>query len=223
MKNVFFIALLTITLVSCVKERPTDVGPDSIWTHYQLDFNQEDSVTTAKVITRFEENFGVKIQLHDATTLTFNGETLQWDPLEDWYILEIDSFIGAGEFKYVDIDARTFVNNVEILTANFPAELDTISRFTSYELEWGGPPIAADDNVIVTMYSLENSTIMQYFENAETATQVHMNIDFLQQFPNGHSRLEMQRRGVNSTVESPAVGGLVEWTYVPEDVVVYLE
>lgn len=223
MRKLLCISLLVLTISSCVKERPSDVGTDSIWTHYQLNFNQEDSITTAKIITRFGHNFGTKIQLHDQAILTFNDEPLIWDALEDWYILEIDSFVAGGQFKYVDVDNRTFLNDIEILPANFPAELDTISRFTSYDMAWGGPPIGEDDNIIVTMYSLENSTVMQYFENAETATEIHMNIDFLQQFPNGHSEWVMQRRGVDPQVEAPLSGGFVEWTYLPENRIVYLE
>ena len=212
-----------LTFSSCVTERPSDVGTDSIWTHCQLHFNQEDSITTAKVTTRFESNIGTKIQLHNHAVLRFNDEPLVWNALEACYTLEIDSFIGEGQFKYIDVDNRTFLNDIEILQANFPAELDTISRFASYELAWEGLPIGENDNIIVTMRSLENSTVMQYFENAETATEVHINIDFLQQFPNGYSEWELQRRGVNPEVYAPLSGGVVEWTYVPDNQIVYLE
>gem|GEM_PF-6098974 len=223
MRRLFFIALLMLTFSSCVTERPADVGTESVWTHYQLNFNQEDSITTAKVITRFESNIGAKFQLHDHAVLRFNDEPLVWNTLEACYTLEIDSFIGEGQFKYIDVDDRTFLNDIEILQANFPVELDTISRFASYELAWEGPPIGENDNIIVTMRSLENSTVMQYFENAETATEVHINIDFLQQFPNRYSEWELQRRGVNPEVYAPLSGGVVEWTYVPDNQIVYLE
>lgn len=208
---------------SCVKERPSDVNQDSIWTHYQFNYDENEQSTIIKVVTRFNEAFGTKIQLSEGASLQFNGEELEWSQFEGAYYKEIDNFIDEGVFTYTDLDGRVFENHVELEIADFPEQLDSISRFETYMLEWVGGAITEEDNIILTVNSLENSTSLQFFENAPTATQIVMNIDLLQLFPNGHSEWMMQRRGVLSDIETPAAGGVVEWTYVTADRVVYLE
>ncbi|NNE55670.1 MAG: hypothetical protein HKN32_06595, partial [Flavobacteriales bacterium] len=68
-----------------MKETEPDVGQDSIFTSYRVDYDALNDETTAVAWFNFGDGFGSRIELSDEAEVTFNGQAMNWKTLSAHY------------------------------------------------------------------------------------------------------------------------------------------
>jgi len=76
--NTFFLLVLVI-VSSCAKEIASDVNQDTIYTDYEVFYNQNTDKTWVVAKFRFGGPTGTLLELDSTSYVTFNGDTLAYN------------------------------------------------------------------------------------------------------------------------------------------------
>ena len=218
--------LALLVSVACSAEASDDVDQDRIWARYTLSYNENTNNTTASARFRVGGPTGSAVQITGPAYIHFNNESLPFDSVFNIHSRTLSGYVGSGTFEYGDHDNNTFVNNATISNEiDHPAGLTSISRDSDFEYEWQGPPLVANEEVVVTMTDTESpSNEVEVFSTSSTgATFVMMPQSVLEEITNDNVRLVVRRwHNVEATQTTPEGGRLVTM-YRPEDITVTLE
>ena len=215
MKKLLILPVLALALLfSCAKEQSQNVNQDSIYSIYELFYNQENDISTARATFRFGGPTGTLLQLNDPAKVTFEGDELLYKAATGVHKKEYAGFANSGTFVYKDLDSNTFTNATTILdTIAFPM-IDTISNAGAFTFTWVGNPIAANETVTLTIDGTQQNNFEVFTTIVNGNTQLILPANKLQNLGVGTATCTLMRAYNKASVDQgTSKGGRVAYWY----------
>lgn len=217
------LAVLTLGFTSCVREDSTNVNQDSIWVHYELFYDANTDVTTARATFRFGGATGTKLELTDPSFVSFDSEELSFKSVTARYEKDFPGYVNGGTFYFLDLDYNTFYNTVEMRPIDFQQPMGPIDNSSSFEIEWSG--VAISDGELVSVWiDGENEGDAQLFLNGDDGdTSIILPLNQLENIGEGTAQARIERSFFNETQEASPTGALLQGRYHGVDLDVEIE
>lgn len=203
------VALLT----SCAKDESENVNQDSIYTIYELYYNTDTDITTARTTFRFGGPTGTLLDLNDPAYVQFEGNNLSYNSVTGTHKKDFSGFTTNGTFVYKDLDNNTFTNATGTIdVVSFPA-VDTISSGGSYSFVWSGNALAAGETMTLTIDGTMGGNFEVFSTSLVGATEIVLSAAKLQNLGIGDASCILQRAYNQSTVaQGTSEGGrMAHW------------
>jgi len=199
---------------SCAKDNSENVNQDSIYTIYELFYNETSDKTWARATFRFGGPTGTLLDLDDPAVVTFNGDELLYGAVSGMHNKEYAGFTNSGSFSYTDLDNNTYNNTTPtITTVAFPT-VDTINSSGAYTFIWTGTPLVTGETMKLTIDGTQQGN-WEFFSTSVTgATEIVLSASKLQNLGIGDANCTLQRTYNQATVdEGPTEGGRMALWY----------
>lgn len=217
LKRILFILIGSLAVLSsCKKEVSKNVDQDKIYTYYELFYNQNEDVTTAKAVFTFSNATGTKLMLSDPSTVMVDGTEMEWDSDNAYYSVDFSGFKPMAEFVWVDTDGNTFTNEVNIQDIEFPTTVadlhygDSIVYFM-----WEGVALDSFESVMLTVASETKRRVFSI--DTLGATSIGIDSVTLAPVDSGQVMLELVKSYAPPLTEETSRGGEGVGKYRPVD------
>ncbi|MBR9922116.1 MAG: hypothetical protein GYB31_14855 [Bacteroidetes bacterium] len=222
-KLIGLFSLSLLLLSSCVREPSDSVDQDKIHTNYELFYNANEDITYARATFRFSNALGTKLELAGASIVLFDGEPLSWQPGLAYYEKKITGLQTTGTFEFEDTEGNTYTNAISLSEMQYPADLDTIDRSSSFELIWPGDPLNESETVTLTANGENEGDAKVFFTDDQGANSIILPANKLGEIGDGPGTLFLDYRYVPLITEAPGAGGLITGRYRPVNAEVYFK
>lgn len=226
MRKALIILLVVVGFTACKKEVTDKVDQDKIFTHFQLKYDQNTDVTMAYATFRFSNLLGTRLMLSDPSTVTVDGNEMEWSDENGNYQKEFSGFKPSAVFYWVDLDGNAFTNTANIVDIDFPSNLvDTLQHSDSitYFMWEGAAPLEEFETVILTIAN-EGATVKRDFSvDTIGATTITIDSVKLSQVDSGVVTLILEKRFSPELSEPTGAGGLLVGSYRPTDKTIMLD
>ena len=216
LKSKYLIVLIFVGLflnIACNREESKNVNQDRIFTIYELFYNANEDMTYARATFRFSNEFGTKLELSDPSAVYFNNQVLTFKKGLAYYERAFAGKISAGTFTWNDIDGKTFINNIAFKEIAFPASLTSIDRSSSFQLDWVGDPLQADELVTLWVNGPYEGDAQTFSQDNVTSTGVILSRNKLQKIAPGNGYCVMDRIYKPGLSQETSVGGKIKGRY----------
>src|SRR5689334_3375797 len=213
--------LAALSLAACqMAEQSVNVNQSRIWTDYELHYDANTDLTTAKATFRFGSSLGTPLELTAPSEVRFNGELLarqvQFGTGLVSYERTFSGQVTSGTFRFVDTEDEAYSNTVTLRPVAFPASVGPIDNDGSYAFEWVGSSLAAGEQVDVTLWRLDSggASLAVFPQTQDGAHGVVMDALQLRNVAPGEVSLKMERRWSGTPARTPDAGGklTMKWT-----------
>ena len=219
-KIAFLIVVCTILFGSCAKEISENVAQDSIYTIYELFFNKNTDITTARATFRFGGPSGTLLDLTNPANCTFNGDEVLYNKILGTHKKDYSGFVSSGTFKYLDLDDNSFTNSTPIIeTIDFPAK-DTIMAANSCLFMWIGSPLSKDESVTLLIDGTQQNNFELFAIAEEGATAIALSSEKLKRLGHGVATCTLKREFNKFSIEEGTSKGgrMALWYTLKKDV-----
>jgi hypothetical protein len=215
------LALSALAMSACqMAEQSANVNQSRIWTDYELKYDANSDLTTAKASFRFGSSLGTPLDLTSPSEVRFNGETLARivQPGTGFVSYErtFSGQVTSGTFRFVDTEGEAYSNTVSLKSVAFPSSIGTIDNDASHSLQWVGSALGTSEDVTVTLWRFGgNSAELGVFQQSEAGAQsVILTATQLRNIDPGDVTLRMTRAARGVPARTPDAGGRLslEWT-----------
>ena len=210
------LALSALALSSCqMAEQSVNVNQSRIWTSYELHYDADTDLTTAKATFRFGNSLGTPLDLTSPSEVRFNGEplsrTVQPGTGFVSYERTFAGQVGTGTFRFVDVEGEAYSNTVTLRPIDFPAAIGPIDNDGAYSFEWVGSALAPSEEVSVTLWRLEPgaASLGVFRQTQDGARTLGMDALQLRNVAPGDVTLRMTREWSGAPGRAPDAGGKV--------------
>ncbi|MDA3910238.1 MAG: hypothetical protein PF448_02625 [Bacteroidales bacterium] len=203
-----------IILSSCQREDSIDANQDRIYTYYELNYDANDDVTTAKAIFRLGGSSSSKLKLSEGSSVTFNGQELSYNGFYAYYQNELPGIVETGTFVFTDLDGNSFTNEVSFIEIEFPADMPDIEKGTIYDIDWIGNPVAENEVVTFTIDGPADSDNYTVTASQIGAQTIQLTAAKTNSFTTGASILGLERKYETENINAPSVGGEIITKYI---------
>lgn len=213
---------LPFTFTSCEDaEDANDVNQDRIYTRYELNYNENTDITTARANFRFGGSTGTLLELTNGGTVSFNNDELtEWvEPITNitWYKKDYAGYVNTGTFSYTDIDGNTFENTVSGDVVNFPT-ITQVDRTQAFTFTWVGNALAQDEEIWLWINGVNEGDAQLFTQNADGASDMILGQNQLEQVALGTSDWVMERVWRSDVLDAPGAGGILRIGYKPTNI-----
>ena len=174
-------ALSIVSFSACVPaEQSVNVNQSRIWTDYELHYDANTDLTTARASFRFGSSLGTPLDLTSPSEVRFNGELLARSVQPGTGLVRYERTftgqLGSGTFRFVDTEGEAYSNTVTLRPVAFPASIGPIDNDGSYGFDWVGNALGAGESVQVTLWRLSagNASLGLFPQSQDGARGVHM-------------------------------------------------
>ncbi|MEO9533729.1 MAG: hypothetical protein ABJG68_01930 [Crocinitomicaceae bacterium] len=221
----FILPILALGLVisSCTKEDSSDVNQQKIYADYEVFYNQNEDKTHVVAKFRFGGATGTVLELSDSTGayVSFEGDTLPWDPWYNAHHKEYAGNITTGSFSYTNTDGDTYVNAIPAgESIDFPLGFDTLNKSMAYTYAWAGTALAANQKVSVFVGSWTWGEDALFYTDALGATDLVMGVTQMANLATGTSTVYMDRATATDISQGTPEGGRIRYKYRPTNVTI---
>ena len=207
-KDLILTIFVLLLFWGCAKEESQNVNQDSIFTIYELFYNNSDDITTARAVFRFGGATGTLLDLNEPAVSTFNGDELLYNQISGFHKKEYSGFTASGTFVYTDLDNNTFTNETPTIDPIHFFNIDTISSGSSFLFEWDGNPLGEDETVSLTINGTQQGNVEIFATISQGATEMVLEADKLQNLGIGDAECVLMRiENQNSVDEGTSTGG----------------
>lgn len=213
-KKSIVILLGIFVFASCAKQNSADVDQQSIFTIYELMYDEEDDATTARATFRFGGELGTLLQLSNPAYTGFDGEDLVYNAWFGYHELEFDGLVQNGEFEYWDRDENFYTNFVEMVDSiGFNDVDDTIFKSADHNYIWTGEPVGENETVAMSITAgTESESFTTIYEGD---TSVVLTSTKLDNFSDGLATFELTRTFNTSDLsQGTNKGGRISIKYI---------
>jgi hypothetical protein len=208
--SVFTFLLSAVLLTSCEVEDSSDVNQDKIYADYELFYNSNTDKTQAVARFRFGGPTGTLLELSDPASVTFDGEELPFNALFSGHVKEYSGKLEEGDFLYTNVDGETFENSVPTYNEiDFPEDMDTISKTTSYDLLWQGSSLGANEFAGVFLGSWTWGQDALAVQGTDEATSIVIGTNNMSNLATGNSTAILDRWTEVDLDEGTSEGGKI--------------
>lgn len=216
-ETMFLIAVLLLLVTGCRKAEESDeVNQLLIYTNYEMTYDSNQDLTTAKANFRKTTAVGRQIKLTGGSNVRFNNQLMPeiTESLTSatYYELEIPGFVEQGTFTWTDADGRVYNNHAAMRTADFPDDLNTIPAGGDYELFWWGESITQEDRIRLT-FNVVGGSNKTYTQDAYPSESIVIPQSDLDDASPGSAQLELERRHRPELAEKTLSGGRLTIEY----------
>ena len=210
-----------LALPACDSAEPSEfVNQSRIYTDFDLHYDANRDVTTARASFRFGGPNGTQLELSSPSRVEFNGQALGRvvQPVTNltYYERTFTGQVSAGSFRFVDTEGASYDNPVTLRPIAFAGSVGPIDNDAAYELAWQGSALAADEEVGAVLFRIGQNTALGVFTQRDAgARSVILDRQQLQNVLPGAVSLSMERKVTRSPAEPTAVGGRVVARYTP--------
>lgn len=215
MKKVVFLSLLVISiLTSCAKENASDVNQDKIYTDYEVFYNQNTDKTWVVAKFRFGGPTGTILELDSTSYVTFNGDTLTYNPLYTGHFKEYAGRITSGIFKYENVAGQIFINSIPAVDViAFASDFDTLKKTQAQTITWVGTPLSNDEAVGILIGNGAWGQAALALQDQDGATNIVLGITQMTSLAIGNSTVYMDRQHELNVMEGTSKGGRIRAKY----------
>ena len=215
------LAVTVLAFAGCqMAEQSVNVNQSRIWTDYELHYDANTDLTTAKASFRFGSALGTPLDLTAPSEVRFNGELLarqvQFGTGFVSYERTFSGQVTSGTFRFEDTEGEVYSNSVTLRTVAFPSTVGPIDNDGSYAFDWVGSSLASGEEVDVTLWRLAPGTVSLavFPQRQDGARGVVMDAVQLRNVAPGDVALKMERRWSGTPGRAPDAGGkiTVKWT-----------
>ena len=212
---------VALTLAACqLAEQSVNVNQSRIWTDYELHYDANTDLTTARASFRFGSSLGTPLDLTAPSEVRFNGELLARQvQMGTGFVSYERTFAGqvsSGTFRFEDTEGEAYSNSVTLRQVAFPSSVGPIDNDGSYAFDWVGSSLASGEEVDVTLWRLAAGTasLAVFPQRQDGARGVVMDATQLRNVVPGDVTLKMERRWSGAPGRAPDAGGrlTVKWT-----------
>jgi hypothetical protein len=220
------LALTALALSACqMAEQSVNVNQSRIWTGYELHYDANTDLTTAKATFRFGNSLGTPLDLTSPSEVRFNGEMLSRTVQPGTGFVSYErTFAGevtTGTFRFTDVEGEAYSNTVTLRNVDLPAGIGPIDNDAAYAFEWVGASLAPSEEVSVTLFRLAPGTasLGVFRQTQDGARTVVMDALQLRNVAPGDVTLRMTREWSGSPGRAPDAGGKVSLKWSARDAV----
>jgi hypothetical protein len=215
MKKLGLLSLLVISiLTSCAKENASDVNQDKIYTDYEVFYNQNTDKTWVVAKFRFGGPTGTILELDSTSYVTFNSDTLAYNPLYTGHFKEYAGRITAGSFKYENVDGQIFVNSIPAVDVlAFAADFDTLKKTQAQTITWVGTALGSNETVGLLIGNGAWGQAALALQDLDGATNLILGIPQMTSLAIGNSTVYMDRQHELDVIEGTSKGGKIRAKY----------
>ena len=202
-------------MASCAKDNSANVNQDSIYSIYELSYNEDTDKTMARATFRFGGPTGTLLELDAPAGVTFDGNDLGWVELtgvhkEDWAGLTT-----SGTFVYTDLDENVFTNTVGTIDSiGFPTDVDTISWSSAFDFAWVGNPVGENETITLTINGTTGGNAEVFTTITEGGTDITLSADQLDNLGEGDATCYLRRAyNLSEVTEGTSEGGRIAVWY----------
>jgi hypothetical protein len=218
LKRAFIILAAVVLLGACEKEVSNKVDQDRIFTHYELSYDENTDVTTARATFRFSSLLGTRLMLSEPSMVSVDGMEMEWSDENGYYEKSFSGLVPSAEFRWTDLDGNIFVNTAEIRDVEFPATLPVLSHDDSVNyFMWAGLALDSSESVLLTIDGVGQSDTRIFSVNTVGATTITLDSLKLSQVDSGMVTLILTKQYSPALNEATSKGGLLVGTYRPAD------
>jgi hypothetical protein len=219
MKKVFFLFVLFLSGLStgCQTELSSSVDQDRIFTAYELYYDRNSDITTARAVFRFGNLTGTQLQLAAPAEVRFNNDVLAYNSVLGFYERDYSGFLTGGTFVYRDVNNRSFTNTIAGLKIiDFPASFPTnFGRSNSFTLTWAGEPLGTNERLDVLLTSSNITEPQLFIQPGAGSTNIVLAADQLTRLAVGQGNASLFRYLVLPLQQATSAGGSISGRYQP--------
>jgi len=200
-----------VYLSSCQREDSIDANQDRIYTYYEMNYDANDDITTAKAIFRLGSPTSSKLKLSEGSYVTFNGQELSYNGFYAYYQNELLGSVETGTFVFTDLNGNTYTNEVDFNEIEFPSNMPDIEKGTVYDIEWIGAAVAENEVVTFSIIGPSDADSDDYTVTASQigAHSIQLSAAKTNSFTPGASILSLERKFETENINAPSVGGKI--------------
>lgn len=202
-------------MASCAKDNSANVNQDSIYTIYELFYDENEDKTTARATFRFGGPTGTLLELEAPAGVTFDGTELLWNQLTGVHKDDWPGLTTNGTFVYDDLDENTFTNMLGTIDSiGYPEDMDTISWSSAYDFAWTGNPVGENETITLTIDGTAGENLEVFTTILEGGTDITLSADKLDNLGEGEATCYLRRAyNMSSVTEGTSEGGRVAVWY----------
>jgi len=207
---------LPMLISSCQKEDSADVNQDTIYTVYELFYNENSDKTVAICRLRFGSPTGTLLEAIDPAGVTFNGDILPYSAAYSGHAKEYAGLITSGTFSYTNTEGTVFTNTPPAMnTLSTPIDFDTIIKSQANTYTWIGNALNADERVNLFVGTWSWGQDAAFFASGNGTTDIVMGVNQLSNLAETNSTLYVDRVHEVAITQGTAEGGVIRTRYRP--------
>ena len=211
--NAFFLLVLVV-VSSCAKENASDVNQDKIYTDYEVFYNQNTDKTWVVAKFRFGGPTGTILELDSTSYVTFNGDTLAYNPLYTGHFKEYAGRITSGSFKYENVAGQIFVNSIPAVDViAFASDFDTLKKSQAQTITWVGTALGSNEAVGILIGNGSWGQAALTWQNQDGASNIVLGITQMATLGLGNSTVYMDRQNEVDVTQGTSKGGRIRARY----------
>ncbi|QCX01565.1 hypothetical protein FGM00_16150 [Aggregatimonas sangjinii] len=213
--NYILLIIVAFSLTACQKEDSVNVNQDRIFAAYELFYDQNEDLTTAKAVFTFGNRTGTRLTLSEGSSVNFDGKQMTYDELTGAYLSEMAGYKASGTFVFEDLDTGVFTNSVELNPISFDANVpDTIDSTVSYEIGWEGDPVMSNRSTVAATVVPNNTEQTKVFlQTSMGAENVTLTTNKLQEIDPQPGNILLERGTEYDLSEKSSAGGVITARY----------
>ena len=154
------------------------------------------------------------MELDSGAYVTFNNETLAYNP---WFLAHHKQFAGrinGGTFVYENMNGTVYTNSLPACdTIQFQASLDTLYKSSAQTINWIGNPLAPDESVGIYIGNGAWGEAALAWQADDGATGIVLGTNKLSSFTVGTTNIHMDRQIEKSITQGTSKGGKIRNRY----------
>ena len=222
-RNIVTAFIIILSFAACESEKSSEVNQARVYTVFNYYYDASADITHATARFHFGNKTGTLLELTDGSTIKVNGDILNYNSTFVQYNIEFAGYVTEGDFVWTDTDGKSYSNSISLKEIGFP-EITVISRESSYDFEWVGDALLADEYVTLTVEDTTSENAASIFtQNNIGSTSVILPRDELQELAHGDATLSLELVFKQNFAESTEVGGDFAGGYKAGEISVILE
>lgn len=219
MRNTVLFILAVITFAACKKEITSNIDQDKIFTHFKLAYDANTDQTLATATFRFSNLIGTRLKLSDPSTVTIDGESIEWNNEEGYYEKTYTGLKPTAVFDWVDLDGKVFSDTVQIRDIDYPNPLPTLSHDSAIAFfSWAGAaPLEMNERVRLEIDGVGETDTRVFATDTLGDTDITIDSLKLSQVDSGSVNLMLKKFYSTEPFDGTSAGGLLEGSYRPVD------
>ena len=196
-------------LTSCHSEQSEDVNQDKIHQRLVLEYDKNTDITAARAQFRFGDATGTLLELTSPSNIKANGQTMTWDAGLAFYQKTFTGVVSPMTYVYTNTNSQVYTNTLTFQrSAEFKADLDTISKSGSFEIFWDGDSLVANEMITIGIWKNNNALDQALVSTvAVNAKSIIFPVNVLATVNTGVTHISITREHYPSIVEATGNGG----------------
>jgi len=150
-KLIFAISFGLLFVTACQDDEETSVGAKNYYQAYELEYNAAENETIARAFFKKKDPQGEFLELTNGAEIRVNGTILSRDTESSAaYYTSFNGLVDSTTYEYADKNGNVYTNEFylsEVDPIGFTPGTGPFNMFSSYDVEWDGPPVRENETV----------------------------------------------------------------------------